>query len=74
MSAGQLKDPNGTRVVKTLPLPPQKPLSKEDIFEDGKINWRIIKSHLKKEGRISQKEFHPILLSALSILSTSLEK
>lgn len=30
-----LKDPNSTRIVKALPLPPQRPLATEQIFKDG---------------------------------------
>lgn len=28
-----LKDPNGSRVVKTLPLPPQRPLATQQLFK-----------------------------------------
>jgi len=44
----QLKDPNGSRIVKTLPLPPHKPLSTQAIFINGTIDWRLIRGHLKK--------------------------
>ena len=47
-----LKDPNNTRVVKNLPLPPQKPLPNAYIFEGGKVDWQLLHSFLKKEGRI----------------------
>lgn len=44
----QLKDPNNSRIVKTLPLPPARPLTTEQIFKDGHIDWRLLRSFLKK--------------------------
>lgn len=65
-----LKDPSGTRVVKTLPLPPQKPLPTEQIFKEGGIDWRLIRSYLKKQGKISKKDFETILKMVMNIFST----
>lgn len=67
-----LKDPSNTRVLKTLPLPPQRPLPTEQIFKQGNIDWRLIRSYMKKEGKISKSDFQTILKMALNIFSKPL--
>lgn len=53
-----LKDPKNTRVVKTLPLPPHKPLPSNEIFKpNNKIDWQLLRTFLKKEGRIERDDF-----------------
>lgn len=65
-----LKDPYGNRVVKNLPLPPQRPLATEQIFKDSVVDWRLLRSYLKKEGRITKNDFHTLIKTAISIFST----
>jgi hypothetical protein len=48
-----LKDPGNTRVFKGLPLPPQRPLKSDILFQKTGIQINILKDFLKKEGRIS---------------------
>jgi len=52
-----LIDPLNNRKVKTVRLPPHKPLSKELIWPTGQKNkpdWKCIKDHLSREGRIDK--------------------
>ena len=65
-----LKDPNNTRMVKTLPLPPQKPLATDQIFKDSTIDWRLLRAYLKKEGKIARSDFITIIKMATNIFST----
>jgi hypothetical protein len=69
-----LKDPTNSRVVKTLPLPPQKPLSTEQIFKDGSIDWRLLRAYLKKEGKLTKSDFVTLIKMASNILSKFLLK
>ena len=41
-----LKNPENTRVVSTLPLPPQKPFDSHRIFIDNGVNWKDIQKFL----------------------------
>ena len=65
-----LKDPQGSRVVKSLPLPPQRPLPSSEIFKDGKVDWVLLRAFLKKEGKIAREDFHKLVKIATSIFST----
>jgi hypothetical protein len=38
-----LKDPTQSRVVKDLPLPPQKPLRSDLLFQNNKIQVPLLK-------------------------------
>ncbi|CEL93926.1 unnamed protein product [Vitrella brassicaformis CCMP3155] len=49
-----LSDPKKDRVVKDIEPPPAKPLTDELLFPkgDGIPNWRALKQHLFREGRL----------------------
>jgi serine/threonine-protein phosphatase 2B catalytic subunit len=64
-----LKDPKSDRVVKTVPLPPHRPLSSELLFGGKPINWELLRDHLKKEGRVQLDDILKILDMASEILS-----
>lgn len=67
-----LKDPNNTRIYKSLPLPPQLPLDTSDIFKDGGVvDWLCIRDSLKKEGRITENDFQKLIKISITIFSTS---
>lgn len=38
-----LKDPGNTRVFKGLPLPPQRPLKSELLFQKGAVQVNLLK-------------------------------
>ena len=38
-----LKDPGNTRAFKGLPLPPQRPLKSELLFQGGKVQVTLLK-------------------------------
>jgi serine/threonine-protein phosphatase 2B catalytic subunit len=40
--------------VNTIPTPPHKPLSDELLFKDDKPDWKLLRDHLIKEGRITK--------------------
>lgn len=51
-----LNDPQGDRKVKTVKPPPHRPLTKELMWgKNGKPDWKLIRDHLQKEGRISKE-------------------
>jgi serine/threonine-protein phosphatase 2B catalytic subunit len=55
----RLPDPNNDRVVKSFQPPPHKPLPRNLMFPDrlkNKPDWKLIKDHLQKEGRIAKEE------------------
>jgi len=54
-----LIDPNKDRVVKTVKPPPHRPLARHLMFSEknkGKPDWRLIRDHLQKEGRIAKED------------------
>lgn len=67
-----LKDPKCDRVVKTVPLPPHRPLSSELLF-GGKppVNWELLRDHLKKEGRVNIEDVFKMLDMCSEILSNA---
>ena len=44
----ELKDPANDRVVKTLPTPYQKSLSKEQLFKGTTIDWILVRDFYKR--------------------------
>ena len=76
-----LKDPVGDRMVKSVPPPPQKPLSDELLFPKGKSGtnsfnagkpaWKQLRDHMNKEGLISKKHVLVIIEKAKKILCKS---
>ena len=49
------------RVVKKVPAPPLRPIDHDQLFLskhhlDGKPNWRLLKDHLKQEGRVNKAD------------------
>lgn len=70
-----LCDPKGDRVVKDLPTPPLKPLPEELLFPasyKGKPNWRLLRDHLVREGRVEKALALKIISSANKIMSCNL--
>ena len=55
-----LPDPCGDRKVKNCKAPPHLPLSKKLLFPDPKApakpDWKILRDHMKNEGRIAKEE------------------
>jgi hypothetical protein len=43
-----LKDPENSRIVKSLPLPSHRPLKSELIFQGNIINVALVKDFLRK--------------------------
>ncbi len=68
-----LKDPGNTRVFKGLPLPPQKPIKTELLFQNGQVQVPILKEFLKKEGKVRFEDFRRIVSEATQIFSKSIE-
>ena len=66
-----LKDPGNTRVYKGLPLPPQKPLRSDLLFQNGTIQLGLLKEFLKKEGKVSVEDYKKIVKQAIHIFSTT---
>lgn len=54
-----LKDPANDRVVKTLKPPPLKPLDRKVLYPErlkGKPDWKLLRDHLHKEGRLAKDD------------------
>lgn len=64
-----LKDPGNTRVFKGLPLPPQRPLKTELLYQKGVIQVNLLKDFLKKEGRIALEDYKRIIHEAIHVFS-----
>ena len=71
MQTSDMKDPKGDRVVKSVPPPPQKPLLSSQLFLNNKMcDWKLLRDHLKRGGKIEQAEFIKIIEMVSAILST----
>jgi serine/threonine-protein phosphatase 2B catalytic subunit len=66
------------RIVKEVPCPPHRPLDPNILYSSGKQaftkdqvkpNWRALKDHLHKEGRLSRESCHRLLTDTLNIFS-----
>ena len=58
----EIKDPKGDRAIKTVPPPPRRPLTSSQLFPSAKqCNWKLLRDHLKKGGKIEQAEFIRII-------------
>lgn len=44
----ELKDPLGNRMVKNCPLPYQKSLTEQELYEGSTVNWSLLKDFLKR--------------------------
>ena len=44
----ELKDPLGNRTVKNCPVPYQKSLTEEQVFNNKGANWTLIRDFLKR--------------------------
>lgn len=64
-----LKDPGNTRVFKGLPLPPQKPLRSELLWQKGGLQVGLLKDFLKKEGRVGIEDYKRIVREAIAVFS-----
>lgn len=54
-----LNDPMNDRHIKSVRPPPHRPLSRQLIWPNknsNKPDWKIIKDHLSKEGRIEKED------------------
>jgi len=54
-----LTDPAKDRAVKTVKPPPHRPLTRQMMFPDrlkNKPDWKVIRDHLQKEGRIEKAD------------------
>jgi serine/threonine-protein phosphatase 2B catalytic subunit len=55
----RLPDPNNDRAVKSFQPPPHRPLPRNLMFPEklkNKPDWKLIRDHLQKEGRIAKEE------------------
>jgi len=67
-----LSDPVGDRKVKTCKAPPHKPLRKNLLFPDpknpNKPDWKVLRDHLKNEGRLYKEDLVAIIREANHLL------
>ena len=43
------------RIVNSVSLPPSSRLSSAEVFENQKINTKLLRDHLKQEGRLTEE-------------------
>lgn len=66
-----LKDPKKDRMVKQLPVPPQRPLATHILFrQNNGVDWQILKEHLRREGRIAAADLIKLIDLVSFIVST----
>ncbi len=51
----ELKDPLKNRAITNLPLPYQRSLSFEQLFNADSIDYKILLKFYKREGKLSKK-------------------
>ena len=67
-------DPVPDRVVTDFDPPPTEPLADELLFPNRGAkkrcipDWKVLKEHLSKEGRVSKEQCHQILNDTISML------
>jgi hypothetical protein len=64
-----LKDPGNTRVFKGLPLPPQRPLRSELLWQKGALQVGLLKEFLKKEGRVGIEDYKRVVREVTAVFS-----
>ena len=80
-----LKDPVNDRMVKTLKAPPHKPLDQKLLYPEklkgnipkgvlyyckGKPDWKQLKDHLYREGRLAKEDVIRLVNDANKVLSS----
>ncbi|KAM4836902.1 serine/threonine-protein phosphatase 2B catalytic subunit gamma isoform [Thomomys bottae] len=56
------------RIVKGVPFPPTQRLTMKEVFENGKPNMEVLKTHLIKEGRVEEDVALKIINDGTDIL------
>lgn len=51
-----------------MPYPPQHKLTMKELFEDGKPNAELLRTHLVKEGRVEEDAALKIINDGANIL------
>ena len=66
-----LPNPFNDRVIKKCLPPPKYPLSHDELFpnKDGIPNWKLVKEHLTKEGRLYKADLIEIIRTFKEIVS-----
>ena len=67
-----LCDPLGDRSVKTVPAPPHRPLKRTLFFPPtlkGKPDWKLVRDHLQKEGRIAKEDVIYLIAETSKVIS-----
>ena len=62
-----LSDPLKDRAIKSVKPPPHRPLSRQLMFPDrlkNKPDWKVIRDHLQKEGRIEKEDLIKLITDA----------
>ena len=63
-----LPDPLNDRVMNEIKPPPHRPLNHALLFPTPrKPNWRLLKDHLAKEGRVSKSDWLSLIELATSL-------
>ena len=67
-----LKDPKGDRMVKDIKPPPHRPLSDQLLFpgKSGVPDWKVLRDHLSKEGRVDKIHLLKIINQATAIFKS----
>lgn len=68
----ELKDPINNRKVNTIPMPFQRSLSHEQIFINGKVDYKTLQKFLKREGKLTKNLYMELLKKGIHIFSTFL--
>lgn len=63
----ELKDPLKNRKVNTIPLPYQKSLAHDQLFNNDGADHKILLKFLKREGRLSKKLYLELIRRAKAV-------
>lgn len=67
-----LSDPCNDREIKSVPLPPAKPLKTElfwhTVGEEQVPNWKLIKDHFSLEGRVTKNDIRTLINQTKKIM------
>jgi serine/threonine-protein phosphatase 2B catalytic subunit len=65
-----LPDPFNDRQIKSIPPPPHKPLEESLLYPAEKHipDWRVLKTHMQKEGPVSKAQCAKILRDTLAMI------
>jgi hypothetical protein len=67
----ELKDPTKNRKVNTVPLPYQRSLTSQQLFQNNTVDYKLLQKFLKREGRLTKVLFVELIKKAKHIFGNT---